>query len=279
MAGENQNTGANSTNQSREISSIGKDVLSNEGDINGQLKERLRNLDNVIKAHEKINEKVQLYNDLNKDVKGLEIDILKNLSQQAKLQNQLDELGENDINRINRKFQDIKDGLKQEEDATKALNKLAREGLMISEKDKELHRLKLESAQETLDNVIAYNEQLRGSVTAEEAMVIAVQEQLELQRKSNKVLTDQLKLQNAIEARMGNLGKLAKGLAGVIDKLGLGGFLQIDKTIEKMRMAAADGASKWTIFGIAMYDTFASVGDALRNPLVIIGGIITLRLP
>jgi len=282
MSNENQNTGAsslpggNSTNQSRQIASIGQDTLANEGDINGQLKERLRNLNQVIKAHEKINEKVQLYNDLNKDVKGLEIDILKNLSQQAKLQNQLNELGETEINRINTKFEDIKQGLKQEEDATKALHKLAQEGLFISEQDKELHRLKLESAQETLDNVIAYNEQLRGSVTTQEAMVIAVQEQLEIQRKSNKVLTDQLKLQNAIEARMGNLGKLAKGLAGVIDKLGLGGFLQIDKTIEKMRMAAADGASKWTIFGIAMRDTFASVGDALRNPLVIIGGIYAI---
>ena len=276
MAGENQNTGANSTNQSREISSIGKDVLSNEGDINGQLKERLRNLDKVIKAHEKINEKVQLYNDLNKDVKGLEIDILKNLSQQAKLQNQLDELGEKDINRINRKYEDIKAGIKQEEDATKALNKLAREGLFISEKDKNLHKLKLESAQESLDNIIAYNEQLRGSVTTEEAMVVAVQEQLELQRKNNEVLTGQLKLQSAIEARMGSMGKLAKGLAGVIDKLGLGGFLQIDKTIEKMRMAAADGASKWKIFGIAVGDAFKAVGAALTSPTLILGAMAAI---
>jgi len=282
MANENLNKGASSlpgggdAQSSKDILNVGKETLSREGDINGQLKERLKNLDQVIKAHDKINDKVQLYNDLNRDIKSLEFDIHKNLIEQVKLEKQIASAGEDTLNRIKERYESVKKGLSDEKDATKKLNDLLTQSAVITEDKKEAHLELVKSAQEQLTLIVAQNEQLEGSLTTEEAMVIAAQEALEVRQKTNATLQAQLQLQTEIEDRMGSLGNLTKGLAGIVNKVGLGGFLQIDKTVDKMRLAAADGASKWSLLGIALKDIFTSVGKALTNPLVILGGIVAL---
>jgi hypothetical protein len=82
-------TPQNTPDSSREILQAGKEVLKNEGDINGQLKERLKNLEKVIKAHDDINAKIKASEELGKDVKELELDIYKNLRERVKIEAQL----------------------------------------------------------------------------------------------------------------------------------------------------------------------------------------------
>ena len=53
-------TPQNSPDSSREVLNAGKNVLKNEGDINGQLKDRLKNLEKIIKAHDDINAKIKV---------------------------------------------------------------------------------------------------------------------------------------------------------------------------------------------------------------------------
>ena len=66
-----------------------KDILKTEGDINGQLKERVKNLQKVIKAHDDIIGKIKASEELGKDLKELDLDIYKNLRQRVQMDNAL----------------------------------------------------------------------------------------------------------------------------------------------------------------------------------------------
>jgi hypothetical protein len=76
-----------------------------------------------------------------------------------------------------------------------------------------------------------------------------------------------------IEKRMGIAGVAMKGLSTALDKFGMGGLLQMDQISEKMDEVARDGGSKWKVLGAGLKESFKSVGEALKDPTVLITGI------
>jgi len=76
-----------------------------------------------------------------------------------------------------------------------------------------------------------------------------------------------------IEKRMGIAGVAMKGLSTALDKFGMGGLLQMDQISEKMDEVAREGGSKWKVLGAGLKESFKSVGEALKDPTVLITGI------
>jgi hypothetical protein len=274
MAGENQNTGASSlpggqsnagSNMSgRDVSGIAKSVIKDQGDFNDLIRDSVRELDKVDRAYEKIRAKIEAANTLNKDIKSIEVDILKSLQAELKIKNQLQSIDSDTQKSATEKLQKIAQLREKEKEQAKELQTLTLANL-DSQKEKR------ENLTQQLNQTAALLDVEEKSLSVEEARYIALVKALQVAEKSTDEYKEQAEYQKEINRRMGATGQLAKGLAGVVDKLGLGGFLQIDNTIEKMRIAAADGKSKWSIFGIAMKDTFQAVGKALMNPLAILG--------
>lgn len=85
-----------------------------------------------------------------------------------------------------------------------------------------------------------------------------------------------LALETHITKQMGLGGAAIKGLSKIFDKLGISGVLSIDEISKKMREAAKEGKSKWQVLGAGMKEAFKSVGEALRDPLVILTSIYKL---
>lgn len=267
------------TDKSKEILGAGREILRTEGDIDGQLKERLKTLEKVSKAYEDINAKIKASEELGKDLKSLEFDIFKNLKEQVKLQADLNKLLETDqsiVNRVQKKRQDLGESLKQETQAQKALDKLKQDALLMDEQDLKIQRLKIASAQQGLDNIQAYISEQKDSISLEEAQVMALQEALELSQKTLISLKQRAAQEMLIAQRMGITGNMLKGSYNILNKLGLGSFMRLQEITQKLQIEAQNGASKWKIFGMALGETFASLGEALKDPVTILTGLYKL---
>jgi hypothetical protein len=351
-------TPQNTPDSSREILQAGKEVLKNEGDINGQLKERLKNLEKVIKAHDDINAKIKASEELGKDVKELELDIYKNLRERVKIEAQLGKIqadgqqrGVDLLSAVKEKRDSIQSSLIREKQAQGELNVLKQQLLEVENKDVELINIVQRKKEELQKTIIKENEietqlnilrnqslELGGkqlkkkqeeiknserslevlknqiklqqesftqeensylslqkyvregekklsivqgeieskkeSLSTEEAMIMALQESLELNEKTNNALKVRQAQEALIAKRMGITGNLIKGSYGLLNKLGIGSFMNLAAVTQKMQLAAQDGASRLKILGIGVKATFEAIGDALTDPTTIITGII-----
>ena len=125
-----------------------KDILKTEGDINGQLKERVKNLQKVIKAHDDIIGKIKASEELGKDLKELDLDIYKNLRQRVQMENALGRIQMEGQQRgidllaiVQEKRESIKASQLQEKLVQAQLNEKKQELLEIENKDLELKEL------------------------------------------------------------------------------------------------------------------------------------------
>lgn len=75
-----------------------------------------------------------------------------------------------------------------------------------------------------------------------------------------------------IEETMGRMGKIFKDLTKIPI---LGSLVDADKVVQRMQIAAAEGASKWKTFSVGVKETFASIGKSLSDPFVLVGGFVT----
>lgn len=255
------------TDKSREIIGAGKQMLSSEGDINNQLKERLKTLEKVSKAYEDINAKIKASEELGKDLKSLEFDIFKNLKDQVKIKENLEAFDESTFQSVKRKKTELQESLKQEKEAENALSKLKRDALFLSEQELRIQRLKISSAEESLENIQAHIEAQKESLTNQELQVMALQEADELNQKTLLKLKERAVQEKMISQRMGITGGLLKGSYGILNKLGIGSFMRLDEITKKMQLEAQAGAGKWKILKMAIGETFAAIGEALKDPV------------
>jgi hypothetical protein len=349
-------TPQNSPDSSREVLNAGKNVLKNEGDINGQLKDRLKNLEKIIKAHDDINAKIKVSEELGRDLKELDLDIYKNLRERVKIEAQLGKLQSENTNLLSvvqQKIEGIQNSLKQEKEAQYELNEAKQKLLQLEntnvelvdivqskkeelqksinkeyELETKLNGLKAQSADldgkkkknkeeeirgsekilENLRTQIALQkqsfnaeeseylnfqkkvkeadkklsivqgsiEQQKESLTTEQAMVMALQESLELNEKTNAALQVRQAQEALIAKRMGITGNVIKGAYGVLNKLGIGSFMNLAAVTQKMQLAAQDGAGKIKILGIGMKAAFTAIGDALTDPVAMLTGVVKL---
>ena len=346
-------TPQNSPDSSREVLNAGKNVLKNEGDINGQLKDRLKNLEKIIKAHDDINAKIKASEELGKDLKELDLDIYKNLRERVKIEAQLGKLQSENTNLLSvvqQKRQNIQSSLIKEKEAQYELNEAKQKLLqlentnvelvdIVQSKKEELQKSinkeyeleakltglkaqrenlsgknkknkeeeirgsekilenlrtqialqkqsfnaeeseylnfqkKVKEADKKLSIVQGSIEQQKESLTTEEAMVMALQESLELNEKTNAALQVRQAQEALIAKRMGITGNLIKGSYGLLNKLGIGAFMNLAAVTQKMQLAAQDGASKTRIMLIGLKASLTAIGDALTDPTTIITGI------
>lgn len=353
-------TPQNTPDSSREILNAGKQVLKNEGDINGQLKERLKTLEKVIKAHEDINAKIKVSEELGKDLKELDLDIYKSLRERVKIEAQLGKLqidsqerGVDLLTQVQQKRDSIQNSLIEEKKVQSELGVLKQQLLEVESKNAELVDVvqrkkdelqkaiikeneletslnilrsqggdisgeklkknqreikdgerKLEILKEqikiqqglftdeensylTLQKEVKESEKklnvVQGTIVAqqeslstEEAMVMALQESLELNQKTTAALKVREAQEALIAKRMGITGNVIKGAYGVLNKLGIGSFMNLAAVTQKMQLAAQDGAGKLKILGIGLQATFTAIGDALTDPVTILTGIVKL---
>lgn len=353
-------TPENTPDSSREILQAGKQVLKNEGDINGQLKERLKNLEKVIKAHDDINAKIKASEELGKDLKELELDIYKNLRERVKIEDQLGKLqiesqerGVDLLAIVQQKRESIQNSLLEEKQAQAELNDAKQKLLEVESKNLELVEVVQKKKEELQKSTIKENElenkltilrnqslELSGkqlkekqeeiknaetgleilkeqiklqnqsfteeesnyltlqksvkeadkklaivqssiesqkeSLSTEEAMALALQESLELNQKTNAALKAREAQEALIAKRMGITGNVIKGTYGLLNKLGIGSFMNLAAVTQKMQLAAQDGAGKLKILGIGLKATFAAIGDALTDPVTILTGVVKL---
>ena len=349
-------TPQNSPDSSREVLNAGKNVLKNEGDINGQLKDRLKNLEKIIKAHDDINAKIKVSEELGKDLKELDLDIYKNLRERVKIEAQLGKLqSENTdlLSVVQQKRDNIQSSLIKEKEAQYELNEAKQKLLqlentnvelvdIVQSKKEELQKsinkeyeletkltgLKAQSANLSGKNKKNKEEEIRGSekilenlrtqialqkqsfnveetkyldaqrkvkeadkklsivqgsieqqkesLTTEEAMVMALQESLELNEKTNAALQVRQAQEALIAKRMGITGNVIKGAYGVLNKLGIGSFMNLAAVTKQMQLAAQDGAGKLKVLGIGLKATFTAIGDALTDPVTILTGVVKL---
>jgi len=337
-----------------------KDVLKTEGDINGQLKERVKNLQKVIKAHDDIIGKIKASEELGKDLKELDLDIYKNLRQRVQMEDALGRIqmegqqrGIDLLSIVQEKRESIKASQLQEKQAQAELNEKKQQLLEIENKDLELKELintkkqelnkslfeeskieanlnllrqealglqgkhlkkkneeiqRVEKNLNTLKTSIklqneSFNEEekiylnlekqvkerekslsiIQGTIvsqnesfTAEEAIVRTLLEELELNEKNNNALKTRQAQEVLIAKRMGITGNLIKGSYGILNKLGIGSFMNLAAVTQKMQLAAQDGASRLKILGIGVKATFEAIGDALTDPVTVVTGLIKL---
>jgi hypothetical protein len=349
-------TPQNPSDSSREVLNAGKNVLKNEGDINGQLKDRLKNLEKIIKAHDDINAKIKVSEELGKDLKELDLDIYKNLRERVKIEAQLGKLQSENTNLLSvvqQKRDDIRSSLIKEKEAQYELNDAKQKLLKlentnvelidaVQSKKEELQKsinkeyeleIKLNGLKEQSENLSNKNkknkeEEIRGSekilenlrtqialqkqsfnaeeseyltlqksvkeadkklsivqgsiehqkdsLTTEEAMIMALQESLELNEKTNAALQVRQAQEALIAKRMGITGNVIKGAYGVLNKLGIGSFMNLAAVTKQMQLAAQDGAGKIKILGIGMKAAFTAIGDALTDPVAVLTGVVKL---
>jgi type II secretory pathway pseudopilin PulG len=82
----------------------------------------------------------------------------------------------------------------------------------------------------------------------------------------------QVRLQNVLltNKAMGTYGKLVEGIAKIPI---VGNLLDAKSILEKMKDTAAETGSKLATLGTGLKETFASIGQSLKDPFVIITGI------
>ena len=99
------------------------------------------------------------------------------------------------------------------------------------------------------------------------------------------LINKRLEQEKKINAALGISGTLIKGMSSSLDKLGMGGLLNIDEINEKVRQTAetvtANGTKsagilgKAKVLGTAVSETFSSLGKGLKDPAVIFTFLIT----
>lgn len=115
--------------------------------------------------------------------------------------------------------------------------------------------------------------QAQKAIGPRQAALLLLQEADDAQKKLLKTLDREKKRREEINDRIGIAGHLAKGSHSLLDKMGIGSFLNMEALNKKMEKAAADGAGKWKIMGIIGSHAMKAIGEALNDPLVIITGV------
>ena len=127
---------------------------------------------------------------------------------------------------------------------------------------------RLNSLQTELNDKIA-----TGRISSEDALHTQdqINKLVEELSESEKLVTEQyskqLDLAIDIENRMGNLGKLTKGLGKIPI---VGQFIEADKVLESMQQRAADGGNKTQIMAAGFKAIGTSIKNGILDPLTII---------
>jgi len=149
--------------------------------------------------------------------------------------------------------------------ATKKLSNLAQD--LLSDKEG-IYEMDKKDLEKTIAKI--QKEQQRLTIASK---MTGLTEQQKLENQSNLQLSNQilkgaqerLAQEQKITNQLGITGAAVKGLSTVLDKLGVGGFLEIEKINEKMREVAKDGGSKMKVLGAGMKESFKSAGLAMRD--------------
>jgi len=76
---------------------------------------------------------------------------------------------------------------------------------------------------------------------------------------------ERLAEEKEVEKRMGIAGATMKGVSTILDKVGMGGLLQMDEIAEKMEEVARDGGGKMKVLGAGLKESFKTAGLAMRD--------------
>jgi len=106
-----------------------------------------------------------------------------------------------------------------------------------------------------------------GLITASEAKKLLIKTN-EAAEEYTDELKSQLSQAQKIEKSLGKMGDLMKGLTKIPI---VGSFIDSEKVLERMQQTAADGGSKWKVFGAGIKESFSSIGESLKDPIVQIG--------
>lgn len=88
-------------------------------------------------------------------------------------------------------------------------------------------------------------------------------------QKTLALLDEQLAREKKINEAMGLTGALVKGITSSLEKLGIRSEF-FENIKEDMREAAESG-NKWKVLGVGIQGVFKGIGNAMRDPLVLIG--------
>lgn len=247
------------------------DALKGNKDLNETTKDTLKTLNSVSKAYENINAKITAARDTSKDLKSLEDDLQKSLTSQIKAQTELNKLQSTNSKAVSDALSlqiKLQAQIKEEHDLEVQLNQA-----LTSKNKKE--RETINDLKKAVALKAAEIELTKSGLEGDVARATALLEITNLSQKTTKELQEQYLLEKQITEQMGLGGNAAKALYKVLDSAGMGSLLKMDEITKSMRKAAEDGKNKWQVLGAGIKSSFASIGDALRDPLVLIGGIVT----
>jgi len=83
--------------------------------------------------------------------------------------------------------------------------------------------------------------------------------------KALNLTSKRLQEEKEVEKRMGIAGATMKGLSTILDKVGMGGLLQMDEISKKMEEVARDKGSKLKVLGTGLKESFKTAGLAMRD--------------
>lgn len=251
---------------SKEIS----DALKGNKDISESTKETLKTLNSVAKAYENINAKIAASKEMNRDLKYLQEDLQKSLASQVKTKNELAKLDAVNSKAISEALAiqiKLEKQLKEEKDLQVQLNQAL---ISKNKQDKQ----SINDLKRALNLKAAEIQLTKDGLEGDTARAVALLEILKVSQKTTDELQEQYLLEKQITQQMGLGGNAAKGLYKVLDSVGMGSLLKMDEITKSMRKAAEEGKNKWQVLGAGIKESFASIGDTLRDPLFLIGGLI-----
>ncbi|NBW58486.1 hypothetical protein EBR43_12080, partial [bacterium] len=263
-------------NISRDIAATTEQVMKAEGGVNAQSKETVKTLSSVIKQREKIEAAIIASIADAQDLETLEKDLTKTAQQKLIAESKIVDI----INRQGASLQEMEtfyqehlNALEQEKAAND--NVLAAKSKLSTLKGKEARDQQkiIKDLELELDiasaNVIAHQDLLDSN----KAEYIAAKQVLSELNKSEDALKRQKKHQEDINKRMGLAGDAMKLFGGILDKLGVGSFLKMDKILDSMRKKAEDGGNRWKVLGAGISQGFKNIGSYLSDPLVVLTGM------
>ena len=247
------------------------DALKGNKDLSESTKDTVKSLSAVAKAYENINAKIGVAKELNKDLKGLQDDLQKSLATELKARKELEKIQATNSKALDDALiiqKQLDQQLKEELDLTMQLNKA------IASKDK-MERGSINTLKKELAMKSAEVQLTKDSLEGETARAVALLEILKVSKQTTGELQEQYLLEKQITQQLGLGGNAVKGLYKVLDSVGMGSLLKMDEITKSMRKAAEDGKNKWQVLGAGIKESFASIGDMLRDPVFLIGGLVT----
>ena len=266
----NRSTPASSSGAMKTMTNEVIEAIKNNGKLDEGLRSSLNSLRSTSKIYDEINAKISVSRDLNKDLKSLQADLEKSLATSVKIETELSTILQKNPEAVY-KAKEIKDQYKTLLDEELKLQIKLNEAIRDSN---DLNSANVISAKKELNSKVAEIELLKESVEVDTAKALALLQINDINEKTTEQLKEQYVLEKYITQQLGIGGNAMKGLYNVLNKVGLGSFLKMDEITKSMRKAAEDGKNKWQVLGAGIKASFASIGDTLRDPLVIIGGLV-----